>query len=78
MVKPYSAIGLRDVGKRPELPDWRRAGGKAPHPEDFAKDTGCRGISPSCLIYPLPKCISEYPREQQAKVRRRFQQEKQR
>jgi hypothetical protein len=74
MTHIYYAVPLRDIGKRPERANGRRLGNRAPRPEDYSKDTGCREISASCLACPLAVCIEDLLVPVRAEVRRKFAQ----
>jgi hypothetical protein len=62
----YTGEGLDAIGKRR---------GRASVGFDFSevsKDVGCRDISDSCLVCPLPRCLWDYEPEERGEVRRRF------
>jgi hypothetical protein len=64
----YAAESLSSIGKQ----EGKGKQGKRVNLEDIAKDTGCAGISNSCLTCPLPWCIEEFPPVKRAQIRQRF------
>jgi hypothetical protein len=62
------ARSLAEIGKRPR--SYRAA--PDVNLENLHQDRGCRDISYSCLMCPLPRCIEEYNSEQRKRLRQWF------
>jgi hypothetical protein len=66
-IAPYGAERLQDLGRQ-----RKRTSTKSFDFSEVSKDVGCRDISPSCLICPLPQCIFDIPSPERAAYRARF------
>jgi hypothetical protein len=70
MDRSIPAVSLTDA--RREKPLGKRR--QAYHQEwaEVMRDTGCKHISDSCLACPLPKCLYDYPPQQQYRIKEQY------
>jgi hypothetical protein len=53
----HTGEGLGAIAK----PHYQRQRGNHHDVADYSKDVGCRGVSNSCLVCPLSRCLEELP-----------------
>jgi hypothetical protein len=72
MLSLKHGLCCRRAGVPGKKPGKQRGPNKEVTLTDISRDTGCKGVSTSCLACPLPACLYDVPVSQRAAYRAKF------